>query len=166
MALSVDEHLATGSRDDKATVKVWSIDEANPSLSRIYATFNSSRKGPAVYPSCMQWGQHSSVSQYLLVGFSGEEHGLSGRRGDIVLWDAESESRIVVSPAAQYTFDAVWHSGMAAFVVGCTLPGSESTRKSDRMRTCVRTYHPMSGGFKDDCELGCPAYDINDVTWR
>jgi hypothetical protein len=34
------------------------------------------------------------------------------------------------------------------------------------MRTCVRTYRPVGGGFKDDCELGCPAYDINDVTWR
>ncbi|KAH0537151.1 hypothetical protein FGG08_006021 [Glutinoglossum americanum] len=165
MALSADEHLATGSRDDQATVKVWNVDKANPSLSKLYASFSSLRKGPAVYPSCMQWGQHSSVNQYLLVGFSGEERSGPGRKGDIVLWDAGSESRISVSPAAQNTFDAVWHPSMAAFVVGCALPGSESTKRPDRMRTCVRTYRPVGGGFRDDCELGCPAYDINDVTW-
>ena len=106
------------------------------------------------------------MNGHLLVGFSGEESDGPGRRGDIVLWDAGAEARLAVSPGAQTTFDAVWHPSMAAFVVGCTLPGSESARKSDHMRTCVRTYHPVSGGFKDDCELGCPAYDINDVTWR
>jgi hypothetical protein len=166
MALSAYEHLATGSKDDGATVKIWSIDGENPSMSRIYASFNSLRKGPAVYPSCMQWGQHSLVNNYLLVGFSGEENGGPGRRGDIVLWDAGSEARVTVSPGAQNTFDVAWHSNMTTFVVGCTLPGPESTRRSNRMRTCVRTYHPAGGGFKDDCELGCPAYDINDVTWR
>ncbi|KAH0558331.1 hypothetical protein GP486_005010 [Trichoglossum hirsutum] len=166
MALSDDEHLATGSKDDQATVKIWSIDGANPAMSKIYTSFNSLRKGPAVYPSCMQWGQHPLVSNYLLVGFSGEENGGFGRRGDIVLWDAGSETRVTVSPGAQNTFDVAWHPNMATFVVGCTLPGPESTRRFNRMRTCVRTYHPAGGGFKDDCELGCPAYDINEVTWR
>ncbi|KAI9774900.1 MAG: hypothetical protein M1840_000116 [Geoglossum simile] len=162
MALSADEHLATGSRDGKATVKVWNINEDDPSLSRIHCSFNSSRR-PTVYPTCMQWGPHASVCKYLLVGFSGCEE---NRNGDIIVWDADSGSQVTVSPAAINTFDAAWHPSMPAFVVGCKRPGSDSTRKSVAMRTSVRTFHPISGSFKDQFELGCPAYDINDVTWR
>ncbi|KAI9782202.1 MAG: hypothetical protein M1839_005316 [Geoglossum umbratile] len=162
MALSTDEQLATGSMDKGATVKVWSINEDDPSLSRIYTSFNSPRK-PTVYPSCMQWGQHTPMQKYLLVGFSGSGE---NRNGDIVVWDAGSGSQIAVSPAAINAFDAVWHPSIPAFVVGCKRPGSDSTRKSAAVRTSLRTYHPISGSFKDQFELGCPAYDINDVTWR
>jgi hypothetical protein len=162
MALSADEHLATGSRDGEATVKVWNINEGDPSLSRIHSSFSSLRR-PTVYPTCMQWGLHPSVQNCLLVGFSGCEE---NRNGDIIIWDADSESQIAVSPAAINTFDVAWHPSMPAFVVGCKRPGSNSTRKSVAMRTSVRTYHPISGSFRDQFELGCPAYDINDVTWR
>ncbi|KIV99012.1 uncharacterized protein PV09_09241 [Verruconis gallopava] len=164
--------LATGSANVRGGVKIFKHDDLGLSMLKHYSSprANSATEG-RIMPSALKWGVHSSVAEYLMVGFSsntGVEMNAPPAHGELCLWNVEKDAQIQVAPAAGEIFDCSWSASSGLFLTACAAYGVNLNRGT---RSLVRVYSPLqeAGDLRwttRGLQLECPALDINDVIFN
>ncbi|KAI9803541.1 MAG: hypothetical protein M1825_001884 [Sarcosagium campestre] len=158
--------FATGSQVIDGAIRVYTLNPNDPSAST-HHDFSSQRAKKflrePIHPSCLQWGRHPAVQHVLLGGFTaaGDDNAQFSRVGDLCLWDVNSATAVKVIPAAQNTFDCIWHPKLPLFASAVTA----DNRKNRGTRTYFRLYQWNGSGYSKNMDLECPALDMNTITW-
>jgi WD40 repeat protein len=110
-------------------------------------------------PSCLRWGVHSFVQNYLLAGFAAVNDDV--QYGETCLWDIERKIPITVSPSAGTVFDCNWSPTGHVFATACAAHGTTVNRG---VHSLIRIYSAQDDSrWSKGVELDCTARDINDV---
>jgi WD40 repeat protein len=173
--LSVNQRrhlLATGAADIESGIKIFSCGDSGFRKLRDYCSPRAQnlveRK---IMPSALKWGVHSSVSDYLMAGFSSQmsmEANTTTAYGELCLWNVEKNLPIQVTPTAGNTFDCSWSPSSGLFATACAAYGVNLNRGT---KSLVRVYNPVqeAGSMRwttRGLEMECPALDINDVLFN
>ena len=159
--------IATAARTERKAIRVFRIDEDNPSQfakSNYQSAKAVSRVDLKMLPTALQF--EPRYGRLLLAGFGAnmKETGFD-TTGDICLWDIQAESALSIHGSSKNIFDVAFNpnrSKLPVFAVGC-VAGNNANKG---MRSSVRLYD-INESSKFTCllEFECKALDINDVVW-
>lgn len=133
------------------------------------AKLTSQRTDPdSLIPSSFKWGPEVyGQDRYLLCGFGAKTRDYGGP-GHLTMWNLEKLETPVRTYAAQNVFDVEWHASIyGRFAAGCSA-GHKVNRGT---KSVIRIYDSkmigdrMAPDREFNCELECPARDMNDVVW-
>lgn len=157
--------IATGSKVFHGGVRLYRFND-DENCNHVLHGFSSKRAfntrvPKELYPSCIQWGKHSSCKHLVIAGFTSDnanEDEKFSKDGDLCLFDSTAQKTIQVVRGAQNVFDCVWHPTLPKFAVGCTA----DSHANRGIQSYVRLYSDYSSNSH---ELECPALDMNEITW-
>ena len=166
LAVSKDYPIfATGQMATDQSIRIYESSQHSPFLAMTFTSPRASKLN--VHPTGLQLGIAPEVNKLLLAGFMANkgDDSMTGREGDLCLWNLETGNALKVHPAAQSVFDVSWHPNLPVFAAATTPSSSRNLTDRFHTRSVIRTFRPLQAPGRI-MEYECPASDINDVKFH
>ena len=154
--------LATGTK----SVGLWNLAAANPTYTALDMNRPRPNRSVHLVSSSLAWG-NASATNVLVAGMSANEaeHGEACKDGYLAVWQVDGGSVVPlqITPNSQNIFDIKWHPTLPQFATG-SVSSLKFTGIARDIRSYVRVYDPLRSR-RCTVEIGCPALDINDVSF-